>query len=160
MGWGLFVVAVIIAASTASALLAYLVFNRGLPPSPRVTSEPVPARPPAAEKAEAAEPPPLGPTLDVGEFVVNLAPGPGLAVRYARLTLVVEVDRRESVGELQRRLPQVRDTVIALFNTKRFEELTARDGLDRLRRELAEALSKLVPKGRVVNVYFVDFVVQ
>lgn len=152
-------VAVIIAASTASALLAYLVFNRGLPPSPRVTSEPPPARP-AAEKAEAAEPPPLGPTLDVGEFVVNLAPGPGLAVRYARLTLVVEVDRRESMSELQRRLPQVRDTVIALFNTKRFEELTARDGLDRLRRELAEALTKLVPKGRVVNVYFVDFVIQ
>ena len=160
VGWAILVVALIIAASTGSALLAYLLFNRAVPAAP-VRPERVEVRQTGAERAaEAAGVPPLGPTLEIGEFVVNLAPGPGLTVRYARVGVVVEGDRPEVVEQLRRRDPQVRDLIIGHLRTKRVDELATREGLDQVRRELAESLSRLVSRGKVVNVYFTDFVIQ
>ena len=159
VGWAILAVALIIAASTGSALLAYLLFNRTLPAAP-ARLEAVEARRSSVAEAEAATPPPLGPTLEVGEFVVNLAPGPGLSVRYARLGVVVEADRPEVVDQLRRREPQVRDLIIGHLRTKRVDEVASREGLEQVRRELAESLTRLVTRGKVVNVYFTDFVIQ
>ena len=160
VGWAILAVALIIAASTGSALLAYLLFNRAMPASP-VRPEISEARQvPAERAAEAAAVPPLGPTVEVGDFVVNLAPGPGLTVRYARVGVVVEADKPEVVEQLRRRDPQVRDVIIGLLRTKRVEDLSTREGLDQVRRELVESLNQLVSRGKVVNVYFTDFVIQ
>lgn len=164
LAWAIAALAFIILASTGSAFLAYLMFNRAVPAAPPSASsvaapaQEVRRKPP--EGAEAAEVAPLGPTMDAGEFVVSLAPGPGLAIRYARLGVVVEADRREVVEELRRREPQVRDAIIAVIRTKRFEELSASGGAEAVRRELVQALQRLVSKGKVVNVYFTDFVIQ
>ena len=159
VGWAILVVALIIAASTGSALIAYLLFNRALP-APPASPEATQARRPVERAAEASGVPPLGPTLEVGEFVVNLAPGPGMTVRYARVGVVVEGDRPEVVDQLRRREPQVRDLIISHLRTKHVEELATREGLDQVRRELTQSLNQLVSKGEVVNVYFTDFVIQ
>ena len=164
LAWFIAGLALSIVASTGSALLVYLMFNRELPASRS-------SRPAAAERVqgsqraptnqvEAAEVPPLGPTLDAGEFVVNLAPGPGLVVHYARLGVVIEADRQAVVEELRRREPQVRDTIISVIRSKRLEDLASSSGTETVRREMVQALQRLASKGRVVNVYFTDFVVQ
>ena len=164
LAWGIAIVALIIVASTGSAFLAYLMFNRSVPaaPQPRaVETPPVAVRSQEAKGAEAAGVAPLGPTMDAGEFVVNLAPSQGsLAVRYARVGVVVEGDRREVVDELTRRQPQVRDAIISVIRAKRFEELASAEGVEAVRRELVEALQRLVSRGRVVNVYFTELVIQ
>lgn len=160
MGWAILVVALIIVASTGSALLAYLLFNRALPAPPvRPESTEVRQAPPE-RAAEAAGVPPMGPTLELGEFVVNLAPDPGMVVRYARVGVVVEADRPQVVEQLRQRDPQVRDLIISLLRTKRVEDLATQQGLEQVRRELAQGLNRLVSKGEVVNVYFTDFVIQ
>ncbi|HEY8425796.1 MAG TPA: flagellar basal body-associated FliL family protein [Limnochordales bacterium] len=161
LAWAIAAVALIISASTGSAFLAYLMFNRQIPVAQQVTGESVVSRTGAAYGAEAAAVAPLGPTLDAGEFVVNLAPGSGgLSIRYARVGVTVEADRREVVDELSRREPQVRDTIIAVIRTKRFEDLTSTAGTEAVRQELVQALQRLVTKGRVVNVYFTELVIQ
>lgn len=160
MGWAIAAVALIIVASTASALLAYLLFNRSLP-SPRPADTPPRTRQAATgQQAIAAEKPPLGPTLSLGDFVVNLEPGPGLVMRYARIALVAEVDARETVEELRRREPQVKDVVIGVLRNRRADELSRPEGLEQVRQQLRDDLSRLVSKGRVVNVYFTEFVIQ
>lgn len=158
VGWAILAVALIILASTGSALLAYVLFNRSLPAAPARPAR-TEARPPAA-RSEQPEVPPLGPTLELGEFLVNLAPGPGMVVRYARVKVVVEADRAEAVEQLRKRDPQVRDMVIGLLRSRRADELATQEGLEQVRRELAASLNRLVAKGRVVNVYFTDLVVQ
>lgn len=158
VGWAILAVALIIVASTGSALLAYLLFNRAMP-----APQPAPPRPvvqPTERAAEAAGVPPLGPTWEIGEFVVNLAPDPGMMVRYARVRVVVEGTRQEVVDQLRRREPQVRDLIISHLRTKRVEDLATREGLEQVCRELAQSLNRLVAKGEVANVYFTDFVIQ
>lgn len=155
--WFILGLALIVLASTGSAFMAYLLFNHSLPPAPKAQ---VTSTAPGERPAEASGPAPLGPTMDPGEIIVNLAPGPGLSVRYARLGVEVEGDRRETIAELERRLPQVRDTIIGILHTKRYEDVATDEGVSALRKQLTEALQRLVSKGRVVNVYFTDFVVQ
>ncbi|WP_324667573.1 flagellar basal body-associated FliL family protein [Geochorda subterranea] len=163
LAWAIAAVALIIVASTGSAFLAYLMFNRQLPMAQQPAGERGVVSSPSApaESAEAAAVAPLGPTLDAGEFVVNLAPGSGgLSIRYARVGVTVEADRREVVEELARRQPQVRDAIIAVIRTKRFEDLTSTAGTEAVRQELVQALQRLVSRGRVVNVYFTELVIQ
>ncbi|WP_324718191.1 flagellar basal body-associated FliL family protein [Carboxydochorda subterranea] len=162
VAWAILIVALIIAASTGSAFLAYLMFNRALPaPAPQsAVTVREPAAPPPPSSAWASGTAPLGPTLDAGEFIVNLAPGPGMTIRYVRMGVVIEGDRKEVVAELEKRQPQVRDTIIAVVRASRFEELATAKGGDELRGRIVEALQKLVVRGRVVNVYFTEFVIQ
>ncbi|MEW6045933.1 MAG: flagellar basal body-associated FliL family protein [Bacillota bacterium] len=161
IAWAVAALALIILASTGSAFLAYLMFNRSVPArAPEATQAPAQVVERRAASAEAAAPAPLGPTLDAGEFIVNLAPGPGLGIRYARLGVVIEVDRREVIDELQRRQPQVQDAIIGVVRSKRFEDLSSREGAEALRKELVEVLQRLVSKGKVVNVYYTQLVIQ
>lgn len=164
VGWAILIVALIIVASTASAFLVYMMFNRPLPASP-AASVPQVAQSPARDsteraQAEAAAVPPLGPTLDAGEFVVNLAPGPGLTIRYVRVGVVLEFDRREAPAELERRQPQLRDTILTVFRHKTVQDLSTTEGLNQVRDEMAERLNRLLSKGQVVHVYFTDLVIQ
>lgn len=164
LAWFILGLALSILASTGSAFLVYLMFNRAVPadkpsaPSVAAPAQEAPRR--ASGQAEAAAVPPMGPTLDAGEFVVNLAPGPGAMVHYARMGVVIEADRQDAVEELRRREPQVRDTIIGVIRSKRFEDLSSNAGTEAVRRELVQALQRLVSRGKVVNVYFTDFVIQ
>lgn len=165
VAWFILGLALAVLASTGSAFIVYLMFNRNLPPpresAPQVAETTRGPAQSAPARAEAAEVPPLGPTLAVDDFVVNLAPGPGAIVHYVRMGVVIEGDRPAVVDELRRREPQVRDTIIGIVRSRRFDQLTTSDGVESVRRELVEALQRLAgSKGRVVNVYFTDFVIQ
>jgi len=116
----------------------------------------------ADEKAESASRPallsvqPIGPTVDLGTFTVNLAEGN----RYLRSEIVIEVTERQSAQEIEARMPQVRDSVIAIIRKYSAEELSNPDSDRPLKDEIAEALTGLLTRGRVVGVYFTSWVIQ
>src|SRR5690554_3600128 len=52
----------------------------------------------------------LGPTFNLGEFVVNLSGSGGY--QFIRASIVVEVDEQTVIDELEKRSPQIRDIII------------------------------------------------
>jgi flagellar FliL protein len=101
---------------------------------------------------------PLGPIFSLETFIVNLADKGGK--RYLRVSMDLELDNKEMEEELQKRLPQVRDSILMILPTKRFEDINSADGKISLRNEMVEELNRFLTTGRISNIYFKEFVVQ
>jgi flagellar FliL protein len=101
---------------------------------------------------------PLGPIFSLDTFIVNLADKGG--TRYLRVTMDLELDNSELEDELNKRLPQVRDSLLMILPTKRFEDISTVQGKTALRDEIVETLNGYLAQGKITNIYFKEFVVQ
>ncbi len=96
--------------------------------------------------------------VELEPFVVNLADP--LGRRYLRTRLDVEVVDRSSARDVERFMPRVRDSIILLLSSKSYTDLDSMDKKIQLRNEIVERLNQFIGRGKVVNVYFSEFVVQ
>ena len=101
---------------------------------------------------------PLGPIFSLATFIVNLADKGGN--RYLRVTMDFELGNPELETELNKRLPQVRDCILMILPSKRFDDISSVEGKIALRDEILEKLNSLLIQGKVTNIYFKEFVVQ
>jgi flagellar FliL protein len=101
---------------------------------------------------------PLGPIYPLTTFIVNLADKGGS--RYLRITMDLELGNAELESELNKRLPQIRDGILMILPSKRFEDISTVEGKIALRDEIMEKLNGLLAQGKITNIYFKEFVVQ
>ena len=100
----------------------------------------------------------LGPIFPLDTFIVNLADKGGK--RYLRITIVLELDSEELESEIKKRLPQVRDSILTVLPTKRFEDISSAKGKTMLRDQMLERINSFLARGQLTNIYFKEFVVQ
>ncbi|MDF1555254.1 MAG: flagellar basal body-associated FliL family protein [Deferrisomatales bacterium] len=117
--------------------------------------------PPPEEAVVEAPPEPrvtMGPVYALDPFLVNLA-DPGRP-RFLKLVMQVELDAQEVQVELDTLKPKVRDSLLTLLSSKASADLVTIADKERLRNEVLHRLNAFLSAGRVVEVYFMDFVVQ
>ena len=100
----------------------------------------------------------IGTIYSVDTFIANLASSNGK--RYLRVTMGLDYNENELAEELDGRLPQIRDSILMILTTKRFEEVDNIDGKIALRNEIIEKLNSFLQKGSINNIYFTEFVIQ
>ena len=100
----------------------------------------------------------LGPIFPLDTFIVNLADKGGK--RYLRITIDLELDSEDLESEVTKRLPQVRDSILTILPTKRFEDISSAEGKTALRDQMLERINGLLARGQITNIYFKEFVVQ
>ena len=100
----------------------------------------------------------VGAMFPLDTFIVNLADEKGK--RYLRVTMQIELKEGEPVEILEQRLVQVRDIILMILPTKRFQEIRSVDGKTSLRQEIMSRLNDLLKKEVINNIYFTEFVVQ
>jgi len=101
---------------------------------------------------------PLGPIFQLETFIVNLADKGGN--RYLRVTMDLELGNSKLEDELNKRLPQVRDGILMILPTKRYEDINSAEGKTMLRGEMLERINGVLARGQITNIYFKEFVVQ
>jgi flagellar protein FliL len=89
-------------------------------------------------------------------FLVNLA-DPG-QLRYLKVTLHVETPLKGE--EYEKRLPQLRDSVLSILSSKFFKDILTSEGKNVLREEIKEKMNQLLVETKVRNIYFTEFVIQ
>ncbi len=116
--------------------------------------------PPAEEEKEeaAAVSVELGPTFPLETFIVNLAGAAG--ERYLKVRMELELKESRLVAELEKRTPQVRDTVLLLLSSKTFDDIATFRGKTKLRNEITSRLNAVLPPASIKKIYFTEFVVQ
>jgi flagellar FliL protein len=102
--------------------------------------------------------PPLGPIYTLDTFIVNLADKGGK--RYLRVTIDLELQNSEMQAEIIKRLPQVRDNILMILPSKRFDDISSMDGKIALREEIIRSLNGFLTQGKITKLYFKEFVVQ
>lgn len=90
-------------------------------------------------------------------LVINLADPGGR--RYIRVNLTIAVDSEETQLEIIQRRPQIRDLIIKVFRTKTEKEIEGKEGSDKVRNEIINVINENISSGKVVDLFFTDFVV-
>ena len=117
-----------------------------------------------AEEEPAAEEITMGPIYKMDTLIVNLADQGGK--RYLRVTMELElkpaenVDPNEVTDEIEKRLPQLRDTILMVLPTKQYADIATTTGKIALRDEIMAKLNAYLKKGQIGTIYFTEFVVQ
>ena len=100
----------------------------------------------------------VGPIFPLETFIVNLADSGGN--RYLRVTMDLELANPEMEAEITQRLPQVRDSILMILPTKRFEDISTIQGKTALRDQILETINGYLAQGKITNIFFKEFVVQ
>lgn len=91
-------------------------------------------------------------------FIVNIYDGQEL--RYLKVKVELEMAGPAIKGELDVRMAPIRDAILVLLSTKTLLDIQDIQGKTQLKEEILGAVNKQLPPGKVVKVYFTDFVVQ
>ncbi len=91
-------------------------------------------------------------------FIVNLQDNSG--TRYLKITVNLELEGEDTREEIDQLMPKIRDSLIILLSSKSYSEIGTVEGKYRLREEMVERINNLMKEGRVLTVYFTEFVIQ
>lgn len=91
-------------------------------------------------------------------FIVNLVDAE--APRYLKLRMEIESNSALAEGEMEKRLPQLRDTIITVLSSKAYKEIHDSEGKKRLKEEIILNANQLGQKFKFRAVYFTEFVIQ
>jgi flagellar FliL protein len=100
----------------------------------------------------------LGPLFSLDTFIVNLADEE--RNRYLRITMDLELSAPADSEKLNERLPQIRDRILMILPSKRFDDIASVEGKTVLRDEIIGKLNSLFPRTVITNIFFTEFVVQ
>jgi flagellar FliL protein len=100
----------------------------------------------------------IGPMVNIDEFIVNIISGD--TAHYVKASLTVELTNIEVQSEVEKRMPQMRDSILLLISNKTYEELQDLQGKKQLKAEILSKLNSFLQTGQVRSVYFTNFVVQ
>jgi flagellar protein FliL len=97
-------------------------------------------------------------TYDMDTFLVNLS-DPG-GKRYLKVTMKVVLSDALTMKELTARGHELRDAILMLLSSKKFDDIATLAGKTTLKHEAIAQLNRRLTKGLVEEVYFTEFLVQ
>jgi flagellar FliL protein len=105
------------------------------------------------EKKEAAI---TGKVIPLDTFLVNFAGSKGR--RVAKVNMEMEVEGEGVVSEIDQRKAQVRDIIIILLSGKTYDQVSNREGKDKLKEQIRDTVNAFLTKGKIKEVYFTEFI--
>ncbi|MTI58792.1 MAG: hypothetical protein FH762_02175 [Firmicutes bacterium] len=99
----------------------------------------------------------IGPTYSLGDFVVNLSGTRGY--QYISASIVVEVSTDNVITELEKRSPQVRDSIIEILRDQQVDDIEE-PGARVIKNRLITKLNDILRTGDITQVWFTQLVVQ
>lgn len=100
----------------------------------------------------------IRPVFPLNTFIVNLADAGGN--RFLRTTMELEIADEELRDEMEQRLPQIRDCILMIVPTRKYQDIQTVDGKIALRTEIITKLNDLLKNESITNIYFTEFVTQ
>lgn len=97
-------------------------------------------------------------THQLDTFLVNLA-DPG-GKRYLKLTIDLELDNPKVIEEITQNNYKIRDSILLILSSKEFDDISTVGGKLALKKEIMTKLNSILTTGRVLDIYFTEFLVQ
>ncbi|MFZ5943699.1 MAG: flagellar basal body-associated FliL family protein [Bacillota bacterium] len=100
----------------------------------------------------------IGPLYNSPEFTVNLANSNGR--RFLMTQFSLEVENKKVLKEIEEKLPVFQDRVIIILSSQTAEELNTVEGKENLKKLLTDNINGILSEGKILNIYFNNFVYQ
>jgi len=96
-------------------------------------------------------------TYMVGDFVVNITDNS--RINFIRASLVFEIEDNNLIEELEKRKPQLRDTIITTLRSQN-ETILKEANAQTIKSIIKNEVNKILKSGEITNVWFTELVVQ
>ena len=110
------------------------------------------------KKEQVQQQEPVGAVWPMAPFIVNIQDQG--TDRYLKIIIELEISDKNSVAELNQLKPKMRDNILDLLSAKSYKDIVDINGKQRLRDEIMMRLNSFLTGGKIVKVYFTEFVVQ
>lgn len=80
--------------------------------------------------------------------------------RYLRTRIELESSETKANEEFEKRLPQLRDTILTILANRKFQEVLDSEGKNKLKEEIRSKLNGHLRSFQIKKVYFTEFVAQ
>lgn len=98
----------------------------------------------------------VGKSIPLETFLVNLSGSQGR--KLLKVNMELEVEGEKTPEEIEKRKAAVRDMILLILTSKRYEDVATKEGKDHLRDEIKEQLNRVLKKGGVKQVLFTEFI--
>lgn len=109
------------------------------------------------EKGSEKKPTNFGKMITLEQFTINLSTPGSTNAKFVRMNVALEVANDEIENEVNSKIPQVRNTIIDLVNSKRPADLATVEGREDLKDQIKSALNGFLVSGQVTGVFFTSF---
>ena len=89
-------------------------------------------------------------------FLINLSQKQGQ--KLFKVDVELNVDNLEIQAEINRRMLQVRDIIIILVSSKKYEQIETLEGQEILKQEIRDTINSFLTKGKINRVLFTEFI--
>ena len=100
----------------------------------------------------------IGILYPLDTFTVNLKSNAGR--RYLKVTMSLELEGEELSLELDAKSPVLRDKVIRILTSKNLEEISSKNGKQKVSQQIMDTLNAMIRDGQIRGIYFTEFVIQ
>jgi flagellar FliL protein len=107
---------------------------------------------PISERSE------IGPTVKLASLTINLKEESGR--NYLKVTIVLEIGKKDWVEEIQSRMSTLTDLVILTLSDKRLEDLRHPEAKEQLKQELLVKMNQYLNSNKIKRIYFDEFLFQ
>lgn len=97
----------------------------------------------------------LGPKVKLGPFIVNL-----LENHYLKVEMNLELESSEGLSELQQKTSLLKEEFTDAVSRFKRDELISSEGKQKLRDELLQRFNKNLQTGKIIHIYFEEFIIQ
>ncbi len=104
--------------------------------------------------------PSIGAVWRMDPFIVNITGDNNRAEKYLKVVIQLELSDQGVIPELELLKPKLRDSILDLLAEKRYEDLVNHKGRQSFRDEIAIRVNSFLTGGKVVRVYFTEFIIQ
>jgi len=91
-------------------------------------------------------------------FIVNLLDNEG--ERYLKIIMQLELSDQSVAEEFKILQPKIRDNILDLLTAKSYKDMMDPNGKQRLKDEIVMRANTFATNGKVLKVYFTEFVIQ
>ena len=100
----------------------------------------------------------VGPMFPMETFIVNLLSENGR--RYLKVKVNLELEDEELQEEISSKVPVLRDIIIRITSSKTLEEISIEKGKEKMKDQIVSEINYNLQDGKIINVFFTDFVIQ
>ncbi|HEY4552915.1 MAG TPA: flagellar basal body-associated protein FliL [Bacillaceae bacterium] len=94
-------------------------------------------------------------SVDVPEITTNLADN-----QYVKISFKVQTDGKKAKEELVKRDFQIRNLIISELSEMEGEELSGKEGKQRLEEAMKTKMNELMQDGKIVKVYITSYIIS
>lgn len=102
----------------------------------------------------------FGKMVTLEQFTVNLSTPGSVNPKFFRVNIALELPNEDTEQEATSKMPQIRNTIIDLVNSKRANDLATAEGREYLKEEIKNGLNAFMVNGKIKGVFFTNFAVS